>query len=229
MKKSIVFLFVLSIGLSAIYALDFRELDKYSYIGVSLTSYSASGFEDAEIYDVPAELSEANVSNKKAYGLTLGLASDLVDRIRIYGEINIDFPGFKSYLFDGGVGAAFYILDDFFHLGVGAKAEYFYLANVVGVFISSGRGKDRYGKSFTIYSGDLLTYRVMGVSVKPFVTVAADLNSPFAVGLTLGYKFGISFYDYISINGYNMGHLKNQYPVVDPTGIYASFYGIYKY
>lgn len=228
MKKLLVILFVSIIAVSAIFAVDFNELDKYSYAGASIAQYTGKDFGKTTILSTQVDLSSAN-GNKMAYGLTVGAGTIIVDRVHTIVEVDVDFSSLKSFIIDAGVGGTYYLLDDTFHLGFGGKVSYFYLVNLVGTLKNYSYGYDVNGRYFTANAGSPVSYDVMGIAVKPFVTMSFDLNDLFAVGLTAGYKFGFSLYSYVSVDGHNIGKPSGFNPKVNPGGISASVYGIYKF
>lgn len=228
MKKTLAILIVLCLAVSMTFAFDFRELDYETYVGFSMSQYSAEGFKDTVLWGEDISLKDANGS-KMAFGVKLGGRAALIEHAYAIVDADVNFSSLQTYVIDAGIGGAYYFIDNTFHLGVGAKVGFFSLVNLIGTMNYDYHGKDKSGEYFYGDKGDAVTYEVMGISLRPFVDFSYDLNDIFSVGASVGYRIGFSFKDAVYVAKHDIGTFGDQEPKVSPNGLTASIYGVYKF
>lgn len=222
MKKIIILVLSFCLVMASVFATDLSELNFQASVGLSMGQSKVEGLEDFE------ELNEKANGSKIGIGAMLASKLELAEHLWILVDFDLHFASGSAISIDGNVGGSYYFVDNnAFHFGAGAKAGVFSWSETLAEFNTTVSYYDKKGELFYAYKGDDLSFTAFGLTITPFIDAYYDINSMLSVGVTAGYKiaFTLSQGFYANKHTFDIDGLN---PSVNASGIAISLYGTYR-
>lgn len=197
MKKFVAILMIIAICVTSVMALDFEV-----YAGGGIQMAEVEGFKNIRLSDYESfgsnegslllGMAGANGSGMP-FTITLGGQAELVDNLFALIDFGFGSMDITSSIGNFNIGAKYYLLNDVFRFGIGAKCGFYNFNLALGaaqilpgttppVILSEGR----------IYNGFDLNYTVYGVNATPFVEVGLMITDSLGININAGYNKGFS-------------------------------------
>ena len=210
MRKFSISLLLICIVSALAFAINPSELEWEAYIGASMQQSSVSGLKNARLSDVEYYGAnegslylplEKNNGSKILFGAVVGGRAYLGDEFCALSELDVSFGGAKTFAVNVNVGGLYYFVDSSVRFGLGAKFGFYdYNINLGNAEVLPGTTPPVILPEGTIYTGDPISYSILGMSLNPVVDFSVRMGDAISFGASVGYQIGFSFSSALTAN-----------------------------
>lgn len=210
MKRICISLLLICFASAFAFAINPSELDWETYLGASMQQSSVSGLKNARLSDVQYYGAnegslylplESNNGSKLLFGAVVGGRAYMTDEFCALGEVDISFGGAKSFAVNVNVGGLYYFVDSSVRFGLGAKVGFYdYNIDLGKAEVLPGTTPPVILPEGTIYTGDPISFSIIGISLNPIVDFSVRMSDAISFGASVGYQIGFSFSSALTAN-----------------------------